>query len=125
MAKKTARENYLAIKAVLTDENLIKFVDHQIELLDAKNSSRTAKSNERAAETAELGNAVYAAMEDNRVYTVTELQGIVPEIAFPAVTNQRATRVLAALAERGLVVRTEVKRKAYWQKVLTAVEGEG
>jgi predicted transcriptional regulator len=51
-------------------------------------------------------------MEVNRLYTVTEIIKEIPECA--ELTNQRVSALLRQLVDRGEVVRTEDKRKAYF-----------
>ena len=92
----------------------VKFIDHELELLNKKNS---AEKKPTAQQTANEGikTAIVEGMEPNRLYTVTEVIKSIPECA--DMTNQRVSALLRQLVEGGKVKRTEDKRKAYFSLV--------
>jgi DNA-binding MarR family transcriptional regulator len=113
--KMTKAQMFAQIKAnypLTTAE--VEFIDHELALLAKKNS---AEKKPTAQQTANEGikTAIVEGMEANRLYTVTE---IIKEISACAdMTNQRVSALLRQLVEAGAVVRTEDKRKAYFQVV--------
>ena len=113
--KMTKVEYFKQIKAnyALTEDE-VKFIDHEIELLNKKNS---AEKKPTAQQTANEGikTAIVEGMETNRLYTVTEIIKSIPACA--DMTNQRVSALLRQLVECGAVKRTEDKRKAYFQVV--------
>ena len=113
--KMTKAQMFAQIKAnyPLTEDE-VKFIDHELELLSKKNS---AEKKPTAQQTANEGIkvAIVEGMEQNRLYTVTEIIKSVPECA--EMTNQRVSALLRQLVDGGKVKRTEDKRKAYFSLV--------
>jgi hypothetical protein len=105
---KQIKDNY----PLTADE--VKFIDHELELLNKKNS---AEKKPTAQQTANEGikTAIVEGMEPNRLYTVTEIIKSVSACA--DMTNQRVSALLRQLVEGGKVKRTEDKRKAYFSLV--------
>jgi len=115
--KKMTKKDYFAIIRAAypaTADNydeVIAFIDHEVELLNRKNS---AEKKPTAQQTANEGikTAIAEGMEPNRLYTVTEIQKEIPECA--ELSNQRVSALLRQMKDDGIVVRTEDKRKAYF-----------
>ena len=112
--KMTKRDYFNAIlsKYPLTEDEKA-FIEHELELLAKKNSIDKKPTAQQAANEA-IKSAIVEAMEDNRLYTVTEIQKSVEICA--DLSNQRVSALLRQLKDDGLVVRTEDKRKAYFSK---------
>ena len=112
--KITKKDNFnalLAIPAVAENSALVDFINHEIELLDRKNSAErkpTAKQNENSV----LKSAIVDEMESDMKYTISEMLKVLPSCA--DLTNQRVSAVVRQLVADGAVVRTEEKRKAYF-----------
>lgn len=113
--KKMTKKNYFEqIKAkynLTADE--IKFIDHEIELLDKKNSADKKPTAQQVANKS-TQEAILANMADGQMYTITNLIKTVPECA--DMTNQRVSALVRQLVTDGAVVRIEDKRKAYFKK---------
>ena len=114
--KITKRDRFTALlnmAEVKADPGMVEFIEHELELLAKKNS---ADKKPTAQQTANEGikSAILEAMEDNRLYTVTEIQKSVEACA--DLSNQRVSALLRQLKDEGKVVRTEDKRKAYFSK---------
>ena len=89
----------------------VKFIDHELELLNKKNS---AEKKPTAQQTANEGikTAIIEGMEPNRLYTIGELIKEIPECA--EFSTSKVSALVRQLKEAGLVKRTEDKRKAYF-----------
>lgn len=113
ITKRERFESLLKIPAVSADPGMVEFINHELELLAKKNS---AEKKPTAAQVANEGikQAILDGMEDNRLYTVTEIQKEIPACA--DLSNQRVSALLRQLKDDALVVRTEDKRKAYFSK---------
>ena len=111
--KVTKREMFEAIKAVLTDEAQIAFIDHELELLAKKNAYKSDKPT--AAQVANEGIKTQImevlTAEPNRLFTATE----VGKAVNPDLSNQRISALLRQLVEDGKVTKTVDKRKSYFQ----------
>ena len=117
--KMTKRDYFTILRASYpaTAENydeVIAFIDHELELLAKKNS---AEKKPTAVQVANEGvkSAIIAGMESNRLYTITELIKEIPECA--DMTNQRVSALIRQLKDDGKVERVEEKRKAYFRLV--------
>ena len=111
MTKAQKFEMLLALAEVKANPTLVEFIEHELELLDRKNSTDKKPT---AQQTANEG--IKAAILDNMVegvrYTITDLIKSVPECA--DLTNQRVSALMRQLIEAKLIVRIEDKRKAYF-----------
>ena len=115
--KPTKRENFTALlnfAEVKANPALVDFINHEIELLDKKNS---AEKKPTAQQTANDGikTAILEGMAEGVKYTITDLIKNIPECA--DLTNQRVSALIRQLIDEGKVVRTEDKRKAYFSLV--------
>jgi DNA-binding transcriptional regulator GbsR (MarR family) len=88
-------------------------------LLAKKNSGEKKPT---ATQTANVGikNAILNGMEVGKKYTITDLMKSIPEIA--DLSNQRVSALVRQLIDTKEVVRTEEKRKAYFEKVVKDLE---
>ena len=98
--------------AVQENEVLREFIKHEMELLSKKNS---AEKKPTAQQTANDGikTAIVEGMEKGTLYTITDIIKSVP--ACVELTNQRVSALMRQLVDAGVVIRTEDKRKAYFQ----------
>ena len=87
--------------------------------IDKKNSAER-KPTATQVENADFKSAILNGMEEGKAYTIGELMKSIPAIA--DLTNQRVSAIIRQLKEDGLVTREEVKRKAYFTKVVTLAE---
>ena len=104
----TALLNMVEVKA---DPEMVAFIEHELELLAKKNSTEKKPTAQQTANEG-IKTAIVSAMEENHLYTVTEIQKMVTECA--ELSNQRVSALLRQLKDDGVVVRTEDKRKAYF-----------
>lgn len=96
-------------------EDILKFIDHEVELLSKKKSSSNSKKNEEYTELCiQLENAL---ADLGRPVTVTEImKESTHEIA--TLSNQKITSILKkCVDDRKTVVRTTEKKKAYFSLV--------
>ena len=85
----------------------IEFIDHEIELLEKKNSSR--KPTKAQEENEAVKKQILEFMGDKVSRTVTDIQK-----AVGIESNQKASALIRQLKEAGLLKRTEVKGKAWF-----------
>ena len=113
MAKKvTKREKYELLKnipAVAENEMLVEFINHEMELLDRKNSPDGEKklTTKQTENEAYKGN-ILAHMEMGSKYTVSDLLNGVPD-APSDMTHNRIVALLKQLCDAGAVVRSKEK----------------
>ena len=110
---KTKREYFTELKGIVSaNSELVAFIDHELELLDKKNSAPknpTAKQ----VENEKFKDIILNAMTD-KAMTVSEIQKDI--LAEYELSNQRVSAIVTQLVEDNSLVRTVVKRKAYFTK---------
>ena len=109
--KMTKRDYFNAIMSkypLTADEKA--FVEHELELLEKKNSSEKKPTAQQTANEG-IKTAILEGMKPNRLYTITEIQKEIPECA--ELSNQRVSALMRQMVGNE-IVRTEDKRKAYF-----------
>ena len=94
-------------------DEVLAFIDHEVELLSKKNS---AEKKPTAVQVANEGikQAIVDGMEPDKLYTITDIIKSVPECA--ELTNQRVSALVRQLMPE-YIERVEEKRKAYFRLV--------
>lgn len=121
--KPTKKQNYEAIKALLAETgrtDLIDFCDHEIELLDNRNSA------DRKPTATQLANADYkTAIVDylKEVSTAKTVSELIKEIdGFADFSNQKISALCNALAKEGTIQRAVVGRKTLFADNAVTIE---
>lgn len=111
--KVTKRMRFEELKAIVSDNaELVAFIDHEIELLNKKNS-RTGKPTKTQLENESIKATILEVMgRIGRPVTVTQL---LAESELNGFSNQKISALLTRLREDdGKVVRTVEKKVAYY-----------
>lgn len=115
MSKKMTKKDYFTAimekYPLSADEKA--FVEHELELLAKKNSSEKKPSKTQQANSA-LQEELLEQMEENRLYSITEMIKELPACA--DLTNQKVSALVRALTP-DRIERIEDKRKAFFRKV--------
>lgn len=114
MAKKmTKKEMFMAIReAVIDDEEMVAFIDHEVELL-SKKSSGSRKPTKTQLENEVFKEKILETLEAvDTPITIKELVAECEELE--GLSNQRITHMLTALRKDGKVARTYVKKVAHF-----------
>ena len=120
--KKTKRDLFLEVREVVAEnEELVAFVDHELELLDKKASTKSTKVNDE--QVALMEKIVNALNEIGRSVTISELQKENAEMA--EYSNQKLSAMLKKLVDNKQVTKMVDKKKSYFMVAETLeVEGE-
>ena len=106
----TKKEMFVAIKAMVSEnEEMVAFLDHEIELLSKKRSDNSKAKAESDARAEKVYNAL---AEMDRPVTISELLSLTSDAEVASYTNQRVSALMRKLNER--VVKTMNKGKAYF-----------
>jgi hypothetical protein len=117
--KKLTKRDYfnslLEIGAVKENEGLVKFIEHELELLAKKNASGTGKMTATQIVNEGIKAEILECManEPNRLFTISEMQKAFPCCA--EMSNQRVSALVRQLVADGKVERLEEKRKAVFR----------
>ena len=120
MANKITKvEMFQMIKAQVSDnQDMVAFIDHEIELLQKK------ASNKKATKTQEVNvgikTTILAVLKGADPMTITEMQGASAELG--ELSNQKVSALVRQLVEAGTVVKTVDKKVSRFS---LADEGEG
>lgn len=114
----TKKDSFNEIRTILEGVNrpdLVQVIDHEIELLEKKASSR--KPTKSQVVNAELTEALLEVLEENfDPLTILEIQDKDERLRAledgTPISNQRISALLRPLVKNGTVIRTEEKRKA-------------
>lgn len=120
MAKKMTKKEMFA--QIMANHNLkadeIDFINHEIELLEKRNSKGgDKKPTAKQLENADYKVAILDFLTDHpdEKFTITEIWKKVPVLANDVnMSNQRISAVVRQLVMDKLVIREEIKRKAYF-----------
>lgn len=115
MEKMTSREGFEQVKKLLADNaDMVAWADAEIAKINKRNESAKNRVTAKQVANAELAKTVVALLTETPI-TITELQKNNPELA--EYSNQKLSAILnAEVTDTGSVVRTVVKRKAYFAK---------
>ena len=114
--KPTKRDNFnllLSIPAVAENADLVAFINHEVELLDRKNSAErkpTPKQTENAGFKSDILDWAEAGVQ----YTAGDFVKGVPSIVEAGISVNRVTAMLTQLVNDGALVKTVDKRKSYY-----------
>ena len=114
-AKKMTKRDYfnslLALDEVKSNPKFVEFIEHELELLDKKNSAEKKPTAQQTANDA-IKTDIFEHMVEGARYTITDIIKSVPSCV--DLTNQRVSALVRQLKDEGKVVRIEDKRKAYF-----------
>lgn len=109
----TKREMFELISRVCSDNaEIVDFCNHEIELLNHKASQTRKPSKNQVANIAYKEAILDILAETDRPLTISEIQTF-PEMS--ELKNQRVSALVTQLKNEGKVIRTEIKRKAYFE----------
>ena len=110
--KVTKRMRFEQIKSLVSDnEELVAFIDHEIELLDKKNS-RSGKPTKTQVENETIKNTIFNTLQTTgKPMTVTQL---LASEELNGLSNQKVSALLTQLRDVNKVVRTVEKKVAYY-----------
>ena len=120
--KKTKRDLFLEVREVVAgNEELVAFIDHELDLLNKKASTKSTKvNNEQVALMEKIVNVLN---EIGRSVTISELQKENAEMA--EYSNQKLSAMLKKLVDNKQVTKIVNKKKSYFTTAETPeVEGE-
>ena len=121
--KVTKREMFAKVREIVEQANptnkdeILAFVDHEVELLTKKSTSKTPTKTQKANESYKTLVTDCLAKADKPM-TVSMLMAEYGEVLVDsedvALSNQKLSSLLKALKDANKVVRTEDKKKAYF-----------
>ena len=108
--KMTKREHFIVLRGVAEDAGLaeqVAFVDHELELLDKKHSSKSVDVKREAAKAA-VKDAITSALADGGEHKASAIAATTGE------SVQRITAMLTQMRADGTVVRRQEKKDTFF-----------
>lgn len=115
MTKRDFYNAFLKIEEIKNNPDYVAFCEHEIELLEKKNSAEK-KPTATQKENANLKIAIVTNMAPNRLYTITEMIKEFPELS--DLTNQKVSAIIRQLKDEGKVEKIEDKRKSFFRVIV-------
>ena len=115
MTKRDYFNELLTIAEVKENKAMVDFINHELELLEKKNASKSTTLTKEQKANVELKDQIIEEMVKGKCYTISDMQKELPCCA--ELTNQKISAMVRQLMAEGKVKRTEDKRKAYFSKV--------
>ena len=116
MQKITKKDNFNSIIEVLKTadrSDLVSVMEHEIELLDKKNSYKNNTPTASQKENAEIAEKIPSVMESGKLYRLSEIKALIPALASASGT-QRIAVICRKLEENGVLTKTVDKRVIYY-----------
>ena len=116
--KMTKRDHFnklLAIDEVARDEKLVKFIEHELELLAKKNASGEGKQTATQIANEGIKNGIVEELENEpeRLFTITEM--IKEFDCCKPFVNQKISNLANQLVKEGRIAKIEEKRKSFFK----------
>ena len=99
-------------------DDVIKFLDHEMELVSRKRSNGNSKPTAKQAEQDAMREKILAFLRENGTSTATDIQNAL------SISNQRVNGLMRPLVKSGEIIRTEDKKKAYFSVAVPDSESE-
>ena len=115
MTKRDYFNELLNISEVKENKSMVEFINHELELLEKKNASKSNSMTKEQKANEDLKDQIIEEMEQGKKYTVSDMQKELP--CCKELSNQKISALIRQLVNEGVVKRVEEKRKAYFSKV--------
>ena len=103
---------------VISADDVVKFMEHEMELVSRKRSSGNSKPTAKQAEQDAMREKILAFLRENGTSTATDIQNAL------SISNQRVNGLMRPLVKSGEIIRTEDKKKAYFSVAIPESENE-
>ena len=122
--KKITKKDYFAGVRTIVEastatnkDELVAFIDKEVELLNKRNASRTGKPTKKQTENEKLIETIYTTLLDLKVAsTISDIQKV--DLELGALSGQKISALLKKLVDTGRVVKSYDKKKAYYLAVV-------
>ena len=109
----TKREMFAEIrKAVIDNEEMVAFIDHEVELLDKKSKSSSKPTKTQIENDGFKATIIAYLSTADAPKNIKEMQAEIADIA--GLTNQRVTHLLTDLVKAGTLAKDYVKKTPYY-----------
>lgn len=115
--KITKREMFAKIReAVADNDEMVAFIDHEVELLTRRNGTRSGKPTALQKVNEEIKTNILDELDSGEMYTIADLIKVIPNPTDTDFTTSKMSALVRQLKEAGLVKREQIKGRAYFSK---------
>jgi hypothetical protein len=114
MTKRDYFNELLEIAEVKDNKAMVDFINHELELLEKKNASKSTTETKTQKANAGIKENLVSEMETGVKYTISDMIKTLP--CCKELTNQKVSALVRQLINEGTLIRVEEKRKAYFSK---------
>lgn len=102
----------------ISADDVVKFIEHEMELVSRKRSSGNSKPTAKQAEQDAMREKILAFLRENGTSTATDIQNAL------SISNQRVNGLMRPMIKAGKIIRTEDKKKVYFSIAVPESENE-
>ena len=102
----------------ISADDVVKFMEHEMELVSRKRSSGNSKPTAKQAEQDAMREKILAFLRENGTSTATDIQNAL------SISNQRVNGLMRPMIKAGKIIRTEDKNKVYFSIAVPESENE-
>lgn len=102
----------------ISADDVIKFMEHEMELVSRKRSSGNSKPTAKQAEQDAMREKILAFLRENGTSTATDIQNAL------SISNQRVNGLMRPMIKANKIIRTEDKKKVYFSIAVPESENE-
>lgn len=110
--KLTKKDYFNKLKGLVTDPELLAFIDNELALLEKKRTSTTKNANQIANEGLKETILNFLQTNADKKFTITEIWKAMPNSE--TLSNQKVSALVSQLKKEQKVERTEEKKVAYF-----------
>ncbi len=114
MTKREMFNAILSVEAVAANEEMVNFINHEIELLDKKKASSKKPTKTQLENEGFKAEIVAFLTETDGMRNIKEIQAEIDNPKIAAMSNQRITHLLTALRKEEKVIREYIKKVPYF-----------
>lgn len=102
----------------ISADDVVKFMEHEMELVSRKRSSGNSKPTAKQAEQDTMREKILAFLRENGTSTATDIQNAL------SISNQRVNGLMRPMIKAGKIIRTEDKKKVYFSIAVPESDNE-
>ncbi len=111
----TKKEMFNAIRAIVIDnQEMVEFIDHEIELLNRKRTSSKKPTKTQIANEGYKAEIVAYLTEIDGMRNIKEMQAEIDNPEISVMSNQKITHLLSALVKEEKIVKEYIKKTPYY-----------
>ncbi len=114
MTKREMFNAILSVEAIAANQEMVDFINHEIELLDKKKASSKKPTKTQLENEGFKAEIVAFLTETDGMRNIKEIQAEIDNPTIATMSNQRITHLLTALRKEEKIIREYIKKVPYF-----------